>query len=346
MLLDPDDARPAARRRARPRRARRPRLAAHGAARRPGRDRLAGVRLDRGRHAGARRGPPRARRRRRGLGAAGGLGHASFAAPEGALRDDPKYDAAEGGVPVGAAAAARLRPPHPRRGARRRSRAGRAQRRALLPARPRRAGRQRAAARRARHGARLACGPRSPGLLPRQGVPPAFSSWEAYADYLAWGRRGGLFPGEGEPWWEARGHDELGTIELRVPDAQTTAAEAAGVLALGAGLIAWLAERYDAGEPLPVHDTIRIAENRWRALRHGLAGALLDLDSGEPQPARARVLELIDACRARRGAPRRRGGARSRAHTRRPQRRRAPARARRRAGPAARRRVARDAFLP
>src|SRR5829696_6509081 len=102
--------------------------------------------------------------------------------------------------------------------------------------------------------------PEISGLLPRQGVPPAFSSWEAYADYLAWGRRGGLFPGEGEPWWEARGHDELGTIELRVPDAQSTADEAAGVLALGAGLVAWLAERYDAGEVLPVHDTIHISE--------------------------------------------------------------------------------------
>src|SRR3954470_17895358 len=136
--------------------------------------------------------------------------------------------------------------------------------------------------------------PQISGLLPRQGIPPAFSSWEALADYLAWGRRGGVFPAAGEPWWEARAHDELGTIELRVPDAQTTAQEAAGVLGLAAGLVAWLAERHDAGEALPVHDSVRIAENRWRALRHGLAGTLLDLDSGEPEPARARVLGLID----------------------------------------------------
>src|SRR3954468_20049253 len=145
--------------------------------------------------------------------------------------------------------------------------------------------------------------PQISGLLPRQGVPPAFPSWEAPADYLARRRRaarcpgargGGFSPGGGEPWWEVRAHDELGTIELRVPDAQTTAQEAAGVLALAAGLVAWLAERHDAGEALPVHDSVRIAENRWRALRHGLAGTLLDLDSGEPEPARARLLELID----------------------------------------------------
>ena len=66
------------------------------------------------------------------------------------------------------------------------------------------------------------------------------------------------------------------------------------MLALGAGLVAWLAERYDAGERLPVHDRIRISDNRWRALRHGLNGSLLDLDSGEQEPTRARVLALID----------------------------------------------------
>ena len=137
--------------------------------------------------------------------------------------------------------------------------------------------------------------PKLSELLPRQGVPPAYASWEERAAFERWGRRGGVFPAAGEPWWELRPHDELGTIELRVPDAQSTAEEAAGVLAFAAGLVAWLAERHDAGEPLPVHDTTRIAENRWRAMRHGLGGTLLDLDTGEPQPARARVLQLIDA---------------------------------------------------
>jgi carboxylate-amine ligase len=132
-------------------------------------------------------------------------------------------------------------------------------------------------------------------LLPRQGVPPAWGSWEERAEFERWGRRGGVFPGAGEPWYELRPHDEAGTIELRVPDSQTTAEDAAGVIAFAAGLVAWLAERHDAGEPLPVHDHGRIVENRWRAMRHGLGGSLLDLDSGEPQPARARILALIDA---------------------------------------------------
>jgi glutamate---cysteine ligase / carboxylate-amine ligase len=132
-------------------------------------------------------------------------------------------------------------------------------------------------------------------LLPRQGVPPAWRSWEERADYERWGRRGGVFPAAGEPWYELRAHDQHGTIELRVPDAQSTPEEAAGVLAFAAALVAWLAERHDGGEALRVHDRARIAENRWRAARHGLSGTLLDLETGEPEPARARILALIDA---------------------------------------------------
>jgi glutamate---cysteine ligase / carboxylate-amine ligase len=222
-----------------------------------------------------------------------GAGTHPFAAPEGPLRDDPKYDALKAAFPwaLPQQLVFGLHVHVAVRGADRALAVLNALRShlpdlaALAGNAPLHAGRDTGLA---------SVRPEISGLLPRQGVPPAFRSWEALADYVAWGRRGGVFPAAGEPWWEARAHDELGTIELRVPDAQTTADEAAGVVALGAGLIAWLAERYDAGESLPVHDTIRIAENRWRALRDGLAGSLLDLDSGEPQPARARVLALIE----------------------------------------------------
>jgi carboxylate-amine ligase len=155
--------------------------------------------------------------------------------------------------------------------------------------------------------------PKLSELLPRQGIPPAFPSWEARADYERWGRRGGVFPSAGEPWWELRAHDELGTIELRVPDTQATAEEAAGVLAFAAGLVAWLADRHDRGERLPVHDAIRIAENRWRAMRHGLDGTLLDLDTGEPQPTRDRIRDLIERVAP---AAERLGGAAELAHAR------------------------------
>lgn len=129
--------------------------------------------------------------------------------------------------------------------------------------------------------------------LPRQGVPPALGSWEAFAEELRWGAATGV-PVPRVWWWELRPHPSFGTLELRVPDAQTTLAEAAGVAVVAQALVAWLAERHDAGEPLPVPPTWRIEENRWSALRHGLDGTLADLETGERLPTRERLHALLD----------------------------------------------------
>jgi carboxylate-amine ligase len=132
------------------------------------------------------------------------------------------------------------------------------------------------------------------GALPRQGVPPAIESWERFAAELRWGAAAGGVVEPGLWWWELRPHPTFGTLELRVPDAQTTLAEAAGVVAFAHALVALLSERFDAGEPLPSAPTWRIEENRWAALRHGVDGAMADLRTGEPAPTRERLGALLD----------------------------------------------------
>jgi len=125
-------------------------------------------------------------------------------------------------------------------------------------------------------------------MLPRQGVPPAIASWEAYADALRWVEDPGRW------WWELRPHPVHGTLEMRVPDAQATVADAAAVVAVAQALAVRLAERHAAGEALAVHDTWRIEENAWSACRHGVAGELRDLDTGERIGTRARLHALLD----------------------------------------------------
>jgi glutamate---cysteine ligase / carboxylate-amine ligase len=132
------------------------------------------------------------------------------------------------------------------------------------------------------------------GLLPRQGVPPALESWERVASELSWGASAGAVAEPRLWWWELRPHPTFGTLELRVPDAQTTLAEAAGVVVVAQALVAWLAQRWDAGQRLPVAAGWRIEENRFAALRHGLDGELADLGSGERTPTRARLQALLD----------------------------------------------------
>ena len=136
--------------------------------------------------------------------------------------------------------------------------------------------------------------PKLAELLPRQGVPPVIESFEYLEALTRWGGRGGAFPDATQLWWEVRLHPRHPTIEVRCADQPATVRESGAVAAYVHGLVAWLLARHDAGERLPVHDTIRIAENRWRACRHGLDGELLDLDTGEPCPARELVLSRIE----------------------------------------------------
>jgi carboxylate-amine ligase len=90
-----------------------------------------------------------------------------------------------------------------------------------------------------------------------------------------------------------RPHPGHGTVEVRVCDQPTRVGHAAALAAVVHALAARLLARLDGDGGLPVHPTIRIEENRWRALRHGLDGELLDLRTGEPEPARERVGRLL-----------------------------------------------------
>jgi carboxylate-amine ligase len=131
--------------------------------------------------------------------------------------------------------------------------------------------------------------PHISGMLPRQGVPPAFSSWEAYASALEWLVRSGAALTPRAWWWELRLHPFLGTLEVRVPDAQATIAESVAVASLAHCLIVATAERHDAGEAPAPADSWRITENRWSACRYGLAGELADPRTGEREPTRERL---------------------------------------------------------
>ena len=120
------------------------------------------------------------------------------------------------------------------------------------------------------------------GLLPRQGVPPAFESFEAYAEALRWCG----FDDPRQWWWELRLHPVFGTVEVRVPDTQTTVAETAAVATVIHDHVQRLAER-----PEPAHESWRIDQNRWSACRHGLEGEMTDLVTGERRSTR----ELLGA---------------------------------------------------
>jgi carboxylate-amine ligase len=135
--------------------------------------------------------------------------------------------------------------------------------------------------------------PKISELLPRQGVPPAFGSWDAFADALAWGYAAGAVPEPRRWWWELRPHPAYGTLEVRVPDSQARIADAQAVAEVVRSLTAWLAARHDAGDLDEPVASWRIEENRWSACRDGVEGTLADLRTGERISTRERLLSLL-----------------------------------------------------
>jgi carboxylate-amine ligase len=136
----------------------------------------------------------------------------------------------------------------------------------------------------------------------REPVPPAFASWPAFADFVRWGRTGGMFPDATHLPWDLRPHTRLGTLELRVADTQTRVEDTVALVALFQGLVATLSDELDRCGALAVHPTVRIAENARRAALDGVTGWMIDLSTGAREPTRDRLTRLIALVESRASA--------------------------------------------
>jgi carboxylate-amine ligase len=129
--------------------------------------------------------------------------------------------------------------------------------------------------------------------FPRCGVPDAFGSWDAFAQYIDFLVRTRSIVEYTQVWWSVRPHFAFGTVEVRICDAQPTAGESEGLAALIVACVAQAARDVDAGVPFIDLPGRMIEENLWRAVRYGLDGEMLDLERGETYAARETVDRLL-----------------------------------------------------
>ncbi len=129
--------------------------------------------------------------------------------------------------------------------------------------------------------------------FPRCGVPDPFGSWSAFSRYIDFLLRTRSIVEYTQVWWSIRPHFAFGTVEVRICDAQATAAESESLAALIVACVAQAARDVDAGVPFVDPPGRLIEENMWRAIRYGLDGQLLDLDRAEPFPAPAALEQLL-----------------------------------------------------
>jgi carboxylate-amine ligase len=130
--------------------------------------------------------------------------------------------------------------------------------------------------------------------FPRCGVPDAFGGWNAFGDYIEMLVNTRSIVEYTQVWWSIRPHFAFGTVEVRICDAQPTAAESDGLAALIVACVAQAARDIDERVPFEDLPSRLIEENVWRALRYGLDGELLDFEQRTAYPAAAALERLLE----------------------------------------------------
>jgi carboxylate-amine ligase len=129
--------------------------------------------------------------------------------------------------------------------------------------------------------------------FPRCGVPDEYGSWKQFVDYIDFLVRTDSIVEYTQVWWSIRPHFAFGTVEVRICDAQSTAAESEALASLIVAAVAQAAKDFDAGVPHVELPRRLIEENMWRAVRYGLSGQLLDLEARDRYPASEAVDRLL-----------------------------------------------------
>jgi len=137
--------------------------------------------------------------------------------------------------------------------------------------------------------------------LPRTGIPQAFGSYSEYWEYVELlGRVGSISdPSTGKPdpskiWWDIRPSPKFNTLEFRIADIPTKIDEAVCIAAIIQALVAKLLKLRTMDMSWRHYRQFHIMENKWRAMRYGIEGTLIDYGKDTSVPMRDLALELID----------------------------------------------------
>jgi glutamate---cysteine ligase / carboxylate-amine ligase len=130
--------------------------------------------------------------------------------------------------------------------------------------------------------------------FPRSGIPRVFRSWSDYAGLVDTLVDTRCIPDGSKIWWDARPHHLYPTLEFRICDVSTRVDEAICVAAIFQAVVAKLFKLRRDNLTFRVYPADLIEENKWRAVRYGLDGNLVDLGKERELPARALIREVVE----------------------------------------------------
>ncbi|MDX2183234.1 MAG: carboxylate-amine ligase [Gemmatimonadaceae bacterium] len=130
--------------------------------------------------------------------------------------------------------------------------------------------------------------------FPRSGVPSIIPSWADFQSYLGTLITTGCIPDGSKIWWDVRPHHLYPTLEFRICDVCTRVDEAVCIAAIVQALVFKLWKMRRDNTTMRVYSSMLIDENKWRAVRYGLDGNLIDFGKQVELPARVLIREFIE----------------------------------------------------
>jgi carboxylate-amine ligase len=133
--------------------------------------------------------------------------------------------------------------------------------------------------------------------FPRTGIPDAFSSYSEFENYVNLLVRTNCIDNAKKIWWDIRPHPYFSTVEVRACDIPLRAEETVAIAALIQATVVYLWKLHAANQDFRQYARPLLMENKFRAVRYGLEGKLIDFGKQVEVPVRdllEEYLALID----------------------------------------------------
>jgi glutamate---cysteine ligase / carboxylate-amine ligase len=129
--------------------------------------------------------------------------------------------------------------------------------------------------------------------FPRTNIPDAFTSWADYEGFVNLLIRTNCIDNAKKIWWDVRPHPFFSTIEVRICDLPMRVDETLAIAALIQATVVKLWQLHAKNQSYRPYSRALIMENKWRAARYGIDGALIDFGREEELPERELLEEYL-----------------------------------------------------
>jgi carboxylate-amine ligase len=130
--------------------------------------------------------------------------------------------------------------------------------------------------------------------FPRTNIPDHFNSWADYESFVNLLIRTNCIDNAKKIWWDVRPHPFFPTIEVRICDLPLRVDETLAIAALIQATVYKLWQLHSRNQAWRPYSRALIMENKWRAARYGIDGALIDFGREVELPERELLEEYLE----------------------------------------------------